>query len=562
MLPRQTLLLLGLFAFLLGCPGPSEPPSDNDPPDMASGLLDPDEIPLKVSARCPGDPDCQDVGDQTLYAGYGERDITPEIEPFDDQNKNNKWDEGEPFTDTNKNGKFDAYWIAGYGNDRLALGVHDPTWARAIALKQNQTLVVIVSVDTLGLFRDETLAVQKLLDPRLGVDLLILHGTHVHQNADLVGGWGPDMFTNGINRYYQQRVRRLIAEAVADAVQQIRPARVTMNSVLVQDANGDMRRYVGDTRDPVVINPRLHTLQFVDISNTPPKPIATLVNWAHHPEGVGSSNQLITSDFVHVLRTDLEAAGSGKVVYVSGALGGQIGPGGVVPIDEKGTEYPKNSFEKSEWIGHGVARFAKTSMAAPDAVTVEGKAAKLSFRTTVFPLQVQNRLYHFALQLKVYQREVCCYDTTRSIDDGNFPSVYSQVSYLQLGPASIITNPGELLPELFIGGYQGEYAGKYTFIDTKKPNSPDVSLAPKPPYLIDLMDGNPKLRMTFGLSHDFVGYIVPRYNFLLDDKRPYFNEPPGDHYEETNSVGPLAEPQVVGTMRQLVLFGRTNPPGK
>ncbi|HNF97401.1 MAG TPA: hypothetical protein PK493_08900, partial [Pseudomonadota bacterium] len=173
-------------------------------------------------------------------------------------------------------------------------------------------------------------------------------------------------------------------------------------------------------------------------------------------------------------------------------------------------------------------------------------------------LQVANRAYHLALMLKIYQREICCYDTTRVIDDDNLPSIQSQVTYLQLGPASIITNPGELLPELLIGGYGGEFAGKYTFIDKTKPNAPDVSRAPKPPYLIDVMDGDAKLRMTFGLTHDFVGYIVPRYNFVLDEKKPYLDEAAGDHYEETNSVGPLADPQIVGTMRQLVLDGRKN----
>ena len=554
MLRTARLPLWGLSLLLLGCPS-----GDPVEPDLArSTTLDPDEIPLKVGGRCPGDPSCADSGDSVLYAGYGVREITPEIETFTDTNKNNLWDEGEPYVDRNGNGKFDAYWMAGYGNGRLALGVHDPVWARALAWKQNQTVVVMVAVDSLGLFKDETAEVEKLLDPRLGIDLLMIHGTHLHQTADLVGGWGPDLFTSGINRYYQQRVRKLIAEAVTDAVQNIKPSRVTMNSVLVQDAGGDMHRYVGDSRDPVVINPRLHTMQFMELGTTLSKPIATVVNWAHHPEGAGSDNHLITSDFVHYLRTDLEAAGSGPVVYVTGALGGQIGPGKVVAIDDKGVEYKNHSFPKIEWIGKGVAAFAKTSMADPKAVTVEGKAAKLSYRTTSFPVQVANRAYHLALQLKIYQRTVCCYDTTRAIDEENLPSVATQVSYLRLGPASIITNPGELLPELFIGGYNGEYAGKYPFINTTKPNAPDVSRAPKPPYLIDVMDGDPKLRMTWGMTHDFIGYIVPRYNWVLDDKKPYLEEAAGDHYEETNSIGPLAEPQVVGSMRQLVLDGRPN----
>jgi hypothetical protein len=155
--------------------------------------------------------------------------------------------------------------------------------------------------------------------------------------------------------------------------------------------------------------------------------------------------------------------------------------------------------------------------------------------------------------LGIYKRTVCCYDMSRPIDDTNLPSAETRVAYLTLGPVSIITNPGELHPELFIGGYDGSKAGTYTFIDTKKKNAPDVSKAPPPPYLIDIMEGERPHRMTFGLTMDFLGYIVPRFNYVLHESRPYFDEAEGDHYEETNSIGPLVEPQVVGTMRQLIL---------
>jgi hypothetical protein len=37
---------------------------------------------------------------------------------------------------------------------------------------------------------------------------------------------------------------------------------------------------------------------------------------------------------------------------------------------------------------------------------------------------------------------------------------------------------------------------------------------------------------------------VPGYNFILDDTVPYFDEAPGDHYEETNSLGPNTAGQV------------------
>jgi len=61
---------------------------------------------------------------------------------------------------------------------------------------------VLVAVDSVGLFWDETPEVEKLLDKRLGVDLLMLHATHNHETADTTGGWGRDFLTYGVNEDY------------------------------------------------------------------------------------------------------------------------------------------------------------------------------------------------------------------------------------------------------------------------------------------------------------------------------------------------------------------------
>ena len=45
-----------------------------------------------------------------------------------------------------------------------------------------------------------------------------------------------------------------------------------------------------------------------------------------------------------------------------------------------------------------------------------------------------------------------------------------------------------------------------------------------------------------GLANDELGYFVPSYNYKLDETSPYFNQAEGDHYEETNSLGPSAYP--------------------
>jgi hypothetical protein len=555
------LLCLLCLTALPRCKGEGEDGPDpmQDTPDLAPPAAMSDEIPLKISARCPG-PGCEDTGDGKLYVGAASFDLTPAVETFTDSNKNDLWDPGEPFEDRNGNNKFDEYWLSGYGNGRLAFGFHDPIWARALALRKNKTTVVLVAVDALGLFREETKEIEKLLDKDLGVNLLLVHATHCHQTPDTVGAWGRTEAQFGVNDGYITRLRRGVATAVAAAVRSMKPARVTFGSIAVEDGPmHDMKRYVSDARDPVIIDNVLRTMQFSTVDDKgAARTVATLINWAHHPESAGSRNHEISSDYVHYVRERVEARVGGVALYVSGALGGQIGPGKVQPVDDQGRVITQKGFEMAEAIGKSVARFALTAMADPKAVTLEGDKVDLSFRTTVFNAEIANLRFIYGSMLKIYRRPFCCYDQTRPLSDDNHPFVETAVSYLRLGPAAIITNPGELHPELFIGGYQGEYAGTYAFLDKTKANAADLSKAPQPPYLIDVMDGTRAFRQTWGLTHDFLGYIVPRFNFVLHEKMPYLEEADGDHYEETNSIGPLAEPQVLGTMRQLVLDGRPN----
>jgi hypothetical protein len=74
---------------------------------------------------------------------------------------------------------------------------------------------------------------------------------------------------------------------------------------------------------------------------------------------------------------------------------------------------------------------------------------------------------------------------------------------------------------------------------------------------------NPGVRYAFvtGLTEDFLGYIVPRYNFLLDPVKPYLNEPAGDHCEETHSIGPGSQRFLYAPMESIVRW-RPSPSQK
>ena len=103
---------------------------------------------------------------------------------------------------------------------------------------------------------------------------------------------------------------------------------------------------------------------------------------------------------------------------------------------------------------------------------------------------------------------------------------------------------GELLPELAIGGYDGSRinAPGVPLIEDGNVNPPDVSKAPEGPYIKERMQST--YPWLIGLANDELGYIIPPYNFELADTMPWVNEAPGDHYEETNSLGPDMAPLV------------------
>jgi hypothetical protein len=67
---------------------------------------------------------------------------------------------------------------------------------------------------------------------------------------------------------------------------------------------------------------------------------------------------------------------------------------------------------------------------------------------------------------------------------------------------------------------------------------------------------NPGVRypVLAGLAEDYIGYIVPKYNYVLDAANPYLTEAAGDHYEETYSLGPEVEDQAVNPILDLVAW--------
>lgn len=497
-----------------------------------------------------------------LSVGVGKQLINPTLveTEWDDQNGDGLWDQqSEPFTDTNNNGVFDAIWMAGFDNGRPAKGINDALEVRAIAFRNGDVTVAICILDTVGYFIDEMDLIRA--DPKvqaLGIDHLLIGSTHVHEGVDTVGLWGPNPLQSGINPEYQALTRDRAALAIEEAVNSLKPARMRVAQRLAVDpATDSTLAYVNDTRDPIIYDPTLTVAQFVD-DGDPTKTIATLLHWAAHPEYAGSKNNMLSADYVHWLRDvvddGLPAEGlaglGGTSVFVNGALGGQVGPGGgVAPIGADGMPIPQAGLAKAEAAGTTVAKLALA------AITEDGKDAASSeivVRTKEIYGRVDNLGYLFLADAGVLARPFYMYDPSMPIGPDNPPWVRSQVSYLQVGPVAMITAPGELHPELWVGGYDGSWSFGQMILN-EPVNAPDLNMAPEAPYLRDLMLMNQGVEypLVAGLTQDFLGYIVANFNYVLNPDTPYFADADGDHYEETNSIGPLCEEHLQHPMMEL-----------
>jgi len=123
-------------------------------------------------------------------------------EKFVDANHNGRWDEGEPFTADPGNAQIDpksanryaGIYLAGFGDNRMATGMHDDLWARALVVESGTTKIAIVSLDLIGYTQDGGYFglefAKKWVDPNLGIQEVLLTCTHDHEGPDTIGACG------------------------------------------------------------------------------------------------------------------------------------------------------------------------------------------------------------------------------------------------------------------------------------------------------------------------------------------------------------------------------------
>ena len=362
--------------------------------------------------------------------------------------------------------------LGGFGIWRRGRGVHDPIHVRALALQKQQLSVVILSADLIGLHHHVAEEVRARLWDIGGFDgLVLLHCTHNHDAPDTLGMWGLPPFVSGIDGDYLRFAIDSLERAARQAVAALAPVRVRWGQ---EETPG--KGISRNLREPMLVDRRVTALAFDRFDGLP---VATLVHFACHPETLGSRNRLVSADFPGAMARAVEESRPGSVtVFLNGPLGG------MVTVDEQA-----ETFEEVERIGRGIAATAIAAIAQGQEFPNEAPLIT-SFVNVDVP--IQNRAYHLANLFGLFgPRRFHKHGERR----GTTPS---DVQAILLGPLTIVTAYGELLPRPAF-----EFEG---------------SVEVPGPLLI------------VSLGNDELGYLIHERDFA---RRKY-------RYERTVSPGPLA----------------------
>lgn len=309
----------------------------------------------------------------------------------------------------------------GIGTPQPATRKQGDLWVRAVVFEKNGTRVAVVSIDNLGwpsVLGNRARALIGGIPP----ENILIAATHTHSGPDAYA-FPNEKGQSFADMPYLDRCVRAMAEAVNEARTNLRPATLR---VAVGEAKGQIayNYYAPDLYDP-----RCGVIQaLASTGSDVGKPIATLVNYAIHPEVIGSGRGILSPDLCGPLYDRIEAKVGGVALFVNGAQGG------MVTADNRRPEGKEaNTWEECIRIGE---------LLADEALRIIGPAPAQPNPS----LTCATRSVTFPIESDVMKYIVKNSPLKYPVLPGD--KVAAQVNLLTIGTAQVLTIPGEALPNI------------------------------------------------------------------------------------------------------------------
>src|SRR6266850_1700337 len=184
---------------------------------------------------------------------------------------------------------------------------------RALVLEQENTRVAIVSADFLGFpstLGNKVRAAVKGVPP----ENILIGATHTHSAPDCYGFPDGKGGTASDPKYIESVCTKM-AEAIEEAFGKLQSATL---KIATGEAKGKIAyNYYAEQ----LYDPRCHVIQALDASG---KPIATMVNYAIHPEVLGAGVGICSPDLIGPLCDRIAAKGGGSGIFMNSAQGGMV----------------------------------------------------------------------------------------------------------------------------------------------------------------------------------------------------------------------------------------------
>lgn len=222
-------------------------------------------------------------------------------------------------------------WLDGMMRTHRSTGVHDPLFARALAISSGGSCFVVVSADVCVLDTPDSARARETAARITGVPAhhIIIAATHNHSGPAIVGFFNPREET------YVSKLIDNIVDVISKAVSAMQPAAVGCASGR-ETTISHYRRLLADDGHVVMnwepyppekivrplgeIDPEVGVLK-VAAADDPRKVIGLLFNHAGHPNVMSGDNYLVSADYPGLAAALVEEANGGMALFVNGAQG-------------------------------------------------------------------------------------------------------------------------------------------------------------------------------------------------------------------------------------------------